>query len=626
MANPNGGSLPIGIQGEYNIATRIIFPGIASDTPDCTVVLLHKRKGDELPYEVQNFEVVGTDVVWTVDRIDTGITGYGELEMQFYDVNGLAKSKVWETKVARGIGTMTEAPPDPYIAWYDKMAAESAKAKTSANEAAESAAAAGNSAASASTSATEAGRSAGAAAEAATNAGQAAGAAADAATEAGRSAGAAAEAATEAGRSAGAAAEAATNAGQAAGVAAEAATNAGQAAGAAAAAAQTAVQKKTEVDAAAGKALTDISTAKSDALSAISARQSLAETDIVTKTNEQLERIPEVTALAEDVADIKNVELPRLEAEIESATPKDYDAVKRDVYLLKEAAKGNLYAEVVDDTAAQSKDVPNGAITADLDYIGGCSRDIDGLIHAPTEEVVTRGKNLIDPKKYYKPFNYDTQSLTVDGSGFYRDLFQNTTGTGGSHIITDLTKVLYLPTGTYTISIEDAVNGALRLFRVNANGICTDVGALTSNSSITFTSNGEHFTLRRTSNYTATFRNIMVEKADIATPYSPYVERRTEIPPSLLEFLADKGYGQSNADKVNTLNFEDKKYHQQGYYNADGVWVDSINRYDISEYLPDNFEWLDIEEGGTVEFVYADSDKYKLPVPNQITYAVKTVQ
>lgn len=62
----------------------------------------------------------GTSVIWTVSNADTSVKGSGECELFYYVGEALAKSIVWNTVIARDIGTEGD-PPNPYSGWVEQV-------------------------------------------------------------------------------------------------------------------------------------------------------------------------------------------------------------------------------------------------------------------------------------------------------------------------------------------------------------------------------------------------------------------------------------------------------------------------------------------------------------------------
>ena len=128
-------TIPLGRQGE-NLARQILFDvsGWESEYGPGSVELIAQRPGDEAPYPVVTTRD-GDSVVWPVTAADTLYPGdSGRCELRYYVGETLAKSRIWETYVARAMGTPSETtPPEPEKGWVDQVL----EAGTSAKEAAE---------------------------------------------------------------------------------------------------------------------------------------------------------------------------------------------------------------------------------------------------------------------------------------------------------------------------------------------------------------------------------------------------------------------------------------------------------------------------------------------------------
>lgn len=86
-------------------ATKVTFDlsAIATDHPDATYTLFHKRAGDEESYRVAQFAVEDGHGSWLVDDKDTAVDGYGEAEIVIEDEDYRKKSVTYKTLVMKSI-------------------------------------------------------------------------------------------------------------------------------------------------------------------------------------------------------------------------------------------------------------------------------------------------------------------------------------------------------------------------------------------------------------------------------------------------------------------------------------------------------------------------------------------
>lgn len=128
--------------------------------------------------------------------------------------------------------------------------------------------------------------------------------------------------------------------------------------------------------------------------------------------------------------------------------------------------------------------------------------------------------------------NADGSGLIVNSSGYSMDFYTKKGGAGHSCSLADLPKIPIYKAGTYTFSVGTVSAGWIILLRVDDDGKVSELGKLYGNrESLTFTFDANtRVTMRRSVNTSGTYyTNIMVEKGDNATSYSPYKETNTPI-------------------------------------------------------------------------------------------------
>lgn len=189
--------------------------------------------------------------------------------------------------------------------------------------------------------------------------------------------------------------------------------------------------------------------------------------------------------------------------------------------------------------------------------------DSVGVIeHVTTNAIVSRGKNLFDVSKTYLTLNADGSGLIVNSSGYSMDFYTKKGGAGHSCSLADLPKIPIYKAGTYTFSVGTVSSGWIILLTVDDDGKVSELGKLYDNQSLTFTfDTNTRVTMRRSVNASGTYyTNIMVEKGDNATSYSPYRETTIPIPSSITSL---EGYGCSAVDVYNKVDFVNREFIQR---------------------------------------------------------------
>ena len=121
-------TIQIGRRGE-NQATQIIWTNILENWRtmygDGVVQLAVRRPNDTAPYPAA-CEVIGNDIMWTIQAADTAQNGAGECELSYIVDAVLVKSQTWDTMIARsltGDGTV-DPPSEPSKTWFSKIQSE----------------------------------------------------------------------------------------------------------------------------------------------------------------------------------------------------------------------------------------------------------------------------------------------------------------------------------------------------------------------------------------------------------------------------------------------------------------------------------------------------------------------
>ena len=121
-------TIQIGRRGE-NQATQIIWTNILENWRTMygngVVQLSVRRPNDTDPYPAA-CEVIGNDIMWTIQAADTAQNGAGECELSYIVDAVLVKSQTWDTMIARsltGDGTV-DPPSEPSKTWFSKIQSE----------------------------------------------------------------------------------------------------------------------------------------------------------------------------------------------------------------------------------------------------------------------------------------------------------------------------------------------------------------------------------------------------------------------------------------------------------------------------------------------------------------------
>ena len=121
-------TIQIGRRGE-NQAVQIVWTNILENWRtmygEGVVQLAVRRPKDRTPYPAA-CDVIGNDIMWTIQAADTAQNGAGECELSYIVDAVLVKSQTWDTMIARsltGDGTV-EPPSEPAKTWFAKIRTE----------------------------------------------------------------------------------------------------------------------------------------------------------------------------------------------------------------------------------------------------------------------------------------------------------------------------------------------------------------------------------------------------------------------------------------------------------------------------------------------------------------------
>lgn len=130
VAVPN--MITIGHVEETNAITVVFdISAWVEDYGSAYTTLLFKRNGDTIPYPVTLVEK-GNIVEWTVNQIDTSVSGNGYIELNYIKDNLLVKSSIINVNVLDSIGESGPVP-DVYERWINQLIELSAETTRMAN-------------------------------------------------------------------------------------------------------------------------------------------------------------------------------------------------------------------------------------------------------------------------------------------------------------------------------------------------------------------------------------------------------------------------------------------------------------------------------------------------------------
>lgn len=121
-------TIQIGRRGE-NQAVQIVWTNILENWRtmygEGVVQLAVRRPKDTAPYPAA-CDVIGNDIMWTIQAADTAQNGVGKCELSYIVDAVVVKSQTWATMIARsltGDGTV-EPPSEPAKTWFTEIQAE----------------------------------------------------------------------------------------------------------------------------------------------------------------------------------------------------------------------------------------------------------------------------------------------------------------------------------------------------------------------------------------------------------------------------------------------------------------------------------------------------------------------
>lgn len=131
-------AIPIGVQTEngvesigFNVSAWQSVHGVMDFSVWAT------RPGEDVAYEVQHTELVGSILYWYPDEVDTSIAGVGKVEVKGTTNDKRKLSGFCETVVQPSSLAMTQDPPQAVIPWMEDIKKSAEEAKKQADRAEE---------------------------------------------------------------------------------------------------------------------------------------------------------------------------------------------------------------------------------------------------------------------------------------------------------------------------------------------------------------------------------------------------------------------------------------------------------------------------------------------------------
>lgn len=292
----------------------------------------------------------------------------------------------------------------------------------------------------------------------------------------------------------------------------------------------------------------------------------------------------------------------------------------RSLHYLWQKSKGILYDTEIVDGSGSEITVPSGAMEyASINMLGGmCTNDGDGnRIDASVDKIVVSGKNLF-PTPIVKIsgddaiWSVENDKIIGTGSNYRIGTFVGPKLAIGSYVLSAYvktnSKVFYTIDKSGQKSIE---RSGIISVGVTLNNNCTvklQIWGSSTDSEIEFS-------------------NLQIEKGNVETSYVPYrapVEKM--IPHALMDACPDYGIG-VNAEYYNWIDFRGKEYHHMATI-IDGAAVAIAEEIiDIADVIPEDFEILHVEDGGTILLHYPELDNgNEIAVPSQVEFMVDVAE
>lgn len=305
---------------------------------------------------------------------------------------------------------------------------------------------------------------------------------------------------------------------------------------------------------------------------------------------------------------------------------------------LNKLVKGQVWDTAIDNTAVLTKFVPQGARAASINKIGGktvsasqmldkglysSSRTVSGIQFVNNSDGTISANGTATANSDFSLGNYQVFSghkYLIYGcpSGGGANSFHIKFGSGyfdiGQGFVTPtLTRNSVL---SVSLSVKARTTVENIVFHPQAFDLTTIFGAGNEPTAEQFRAmlSQEHYEFGQETLLNARCLCILSKDSsgDIIDTYN--------IPASLISFLSDEGYGQSNGEECNYIDFAEKKYYKFGSYD-DGVWLSDVKAIDISQYLS-NEAVMTVALGGRIAFVCDNN----APIMSEIEYAIKLTE
>ena len=128
-------AIPIGVQTENGVeSVGFVVSAWQSVYGVMDFSVWATRPGEDVAYEVQHTELVGSILYWYPDEVDTAIAGVGKVEVKGTTNDKRKLSGFCETVVQPSSLAMTQDPPKVVIPWLEDIKEYAEEAKKIAEE------------------------------------------------------------------------------------------------------------------------------------------------------------------------------------------------------------------------------------------------------------------------------------------------------------------------------------------------------------------------------------------------------------------------------------------------------------------------------------------------------------
>ena len=267
----------------------------------------------------------------------------------------------------------------------------------------------------------------------------------------------------------------------------------------------------------------------SDLIAQLLATVEAQEANVEAVGAEQVQTVEDAAKAAQEAA-VAEIEAKKQNALAE--LPPDYTAMGAQVDKLTRSTAGAIVCEA-EGVAIQVQDASNHPLHG-LRIFGRSTQDGTPtpdnpveIVSTPAPVVTVCGKNLFDSSKVNHDYFVAENELHVTPTTYNVDIYTGIAGSSQPVPSNRIGNIPYLPKGTYSVSFEmtfdDGVehNQYMIVTEINADGSVKSQHSILSGGAFTL-NEGTLITLRRSTNASATIKNLLIECGDTATEYEPY--------------------------------------------------------------------------------------------------------